>query len=310
MSHVYGQGDEAESLKVFELALELQVNHWDTADMYGAGHNENLVAQALKGRRDEVFLATKFGNVTDRSLTSHKDQVEQQLPWIVDGTPEYARKCIDASLQRLGTDQIDLYYLHRVDPVVPIEETVGAMADFVKEGKIANIGLSEVSPDTLRRAVKTHPIAAVQNEMSLWTRDSLNDVLPLCKELGIAYVPYSPLGRGFLTGTVETISEGDWRKGHPRFQPDAIAQNMKIVELVRSIASKHKASPAQIAIAWVLAQGEHVCPIPGTKRLKYLQENVQTLEIGLSDNDIEELNNMSPAEGERYPEASMKFVAR
>lgn len=310
MSSVYGMSDEAECLRVLDRALELDVNHWDTADMYGAGHNESLLAKSLKGNRHRVFLATKFGNVTDRTLTSHKDQVEAQAPWIVDGTPEYARKCIDNSLMRLGVDHIDLYYLHRVDPVVPIEETVGAMADFVREGKVRNIGLSEVSTDTLSRAAKVHPIAAVQNEFSLWTRDSQWDVLPLCREMGIVYVPYSPLGRGFLTGTVESVPEGDWRKGHPRFQPENIESNQKIVDEVRAIAQKYEATPAQIAIAWVLAQGEHVCPIPGTKRIKYLEENVHSSSVELTLNDLDALNNISEPAGARYPEQAMKFLAR
>jgi len=309
MSHVYGQGDDSESLTVLDRALDLQVSHWDTADMYGSGHNETLVGKGVKGRRDRVFLATKFGNVVDRTLTSHRDQVERQAAWIVDGTPEYARKCIDASLLRLGVDHVDLYYLHRVDPLIPIEETVGAMAEFVQEGKVLNLGLSEVAADTIRRAVKVHPIAAVQNECSLWTRDSLSDVAPLCAELGIAYVPYSPLGRGFLTGGIEEVAEGDWRANHPRFQKDNLAANQRIVDEVRVIAKRVGVTPAQVAIAWVLAQGSHFCPIPGTKRIKYLEENVAAAEVELTAADMEVLDNLKPAEGERYPEHAMKYVS-
>lgn len=313
MSNVYGSGDEAESLRTLDRALELGVNHWDTADMYGAGHNETLVGRGLAGRRDQIFLATKFGNVVDRPMTSHQDLVADQAPWIVDGTPTYARKCVEASLRRLGTDHIDLYYLHRVDPRTPIEDTVGTMAEFVSTGKIRFIGLSEVSPDTLRRANAVHPISAVQNEFSLWTRDSQKDVLPLCAELGIAYVPYSPLGRGFLTGAIKNLgdlAENDWRRNHPRFQAAAISHNQRIVEEVTAIALRHEATPAQIALAWVLAQGDHVCPIPGTKHVKHLEENGRSAELALPAHDLQALDEISTAEGARYPETAMRFVAR
>ncbi|RYG86629.1 aldo/keto reductase, partial [bacterium] len=269
MSYAYGQPDDPSSLAVLARSLEIGVDHWDTADMYGAGENEKLLAKALPGVRDQVFLATKFGNVYDRSLTSHQDQVQANAGWIVDGTPEYARKSIDLSLGRLGVDHVDLYYLHRTDDLVPIEETVGAMAEFVKAGKVRALGLSECSAETLRRAHAVHPIAAVQSELSVWTRDYLPDVVPLCAELGIAFVAYSPLGRGFLTGAFnspEDFPEGDYRQRSPRFQGENFAKNKAIVDAVKEIADARGAKPGQVALAWVLAQGDHVVTIPGTKR--------------------------------------------
>ncbi len=311
MSFAYGKADQTEADAVFGRALELGVNFWDTADMYGAGHNEQLIGSYLKGKRDKVFLATKFVNVYDRTLTSHQDLVEQNVPWIVDGTPAYMKKAIDLSLQRLGVDHIDLYYAHRVDPRVPIEETVGAMGDLVQAGKIRYVGISEVRAETLQRAHKTFPIAAVQNEFSLWTRDTEEDVLPLCGELGIAYVPYSPLGRGFLTGQIKTIDDledGDWRRSNPRFAEENFTKNLELVDLVESVARRVGATPAQVALAWVLSRGEQVVPIPGTKRVKYLEDNAGSAEVQLSPADIEELSAIKPASGERYPEASMKYV--
>ncbi|MES1228060.1 MAG: aldo/keto reductase, partial [Armatimonadota bacterium] len=235
MSWAYGKPNDEESLLVLDRALELGVNHWDTADVYGAGENETLVSQRLRMKRDQVFLATKFGNVYDRSLTSHKDLVEAGQGWIVDGTPAYARKCVDASLSRLGIETIDLYYLHRVDPRVPIEETVGEMSRLVAEGKVKYIGVSEVGAETVRRANKIHPLAAVQNECSLWTRDSIDDVLPVCEELGIAFVAYSPLGRGFLTGQIKSpddLAPEDARRNHPRFQGENFQANLDTVAKV------------------------------------------------------------------------------
>lgn len=313
MSWAYGPGDEAESLRVLARSLELGCNFWDTADLYGAGENEQLLAKALKGHRDEVFLATKFGNVNDRSLTSHQDQVEANAPWIVDGTPSYVRKCVELSLQRLEVDVIDLYYQHRVDPLVPIEETVGEMAKLVEEGKVRFLGLSEAAEATVRKAHKTHPITALQSEYSLWTRDPEADVLPACKELGITFVPYSPLGRGFLTGRFESVDdlpEGDYRRSNPRWQGDNFQQNMRLVEVVKSIAARHDATPAQIALAWVLAQGENVVPIPGTKRVTYLEQNIGASSVRLTAKDLEELSALPEAEGLRYAEHLMPFVNR
>ncbi len=312
MSWAYGAGaTEQDAHAVLRRALELGVNHWDTADMYGAGENEKLIAPVVQERRDEIFLATKFGNVTDKSLTSHQDQVEANVGWIVDGTPEYARKCIDNSLQRLGVEQIDLYYLHRVDPLVPIEETIGVMAEFVKAGKVKHLGISEVSADTIRRAHSVHPIAAVQNEFSLWTRDFEADELPLTKELGIAFVPYSPLGRGFLTGEIKSLDDlapDDWRRNNPRFQGDNFAKNLEIVDQVQAIASAHDATPAQVALAWVLASGENVTPIPGTKRISRLQENAASASLDLSAEEIRALGEVMPPEGLRYPEGAMIYT--
>ena len=313
MSFAYGPADEQESLRVLDRALELGVNHWDTADLYGMGANEELLATALAGCRDDVFLATKFGNVFDRSMTSHQDLVAAQAGWIVDGTPAYARACLEASLTRLGVDHVDLFYLHRVDDRVPIEETVGGMAELVAEGKTRYIGLSEVVPDTLRRAYAVHPIAAVQNEFSLWTRDYAETVLPVAAELGIAFVPYSPLGRGFLTGTVtdpEQLDASDWRRHNQRLQGENFEANLRIVNVVRRIAAVHDATPAQVALAWVLAQGESVLPIPGTKRVRYLEQNAAAGDLELTAVELAELDQLGDATGLRYPEASMGFVAK
>lgn len=312
MSYAYGPADEAESLRVLDRALELGINHWDTADMYGPKINEELLAKALEGKRDKVFLATKFGNVYDRTLTTHQDQVAANAGWIVDGTPEYARKSIEGSLKRLNTDYIDLYYLHRIDTHVPIEETVGAMAELVKEGKVRHIGISEAAAETIRRAHATHPIAAVQNEFSLWTRDFAEEELPLCAELGIAFVAYSPLGRGFLTGSFaspDDIPEGDWRKTNPRFQGENFKINFEIVNRVQAIASRLGAEPAQVALAWTLAQGEHIVPIPGTKRVSYLEQNAAAADITLTQEDLDSLGEFTPS-GTRYPEAMMDFTAK
>jgi len=313
MSWAYGPGDPEGGLATLIRALELGVNHWDTADLYGSGDNEKLLAQALKGRRDDVFLATKFGNVYDRSLTSHQDLVEANAGWIVDGTPEYARKSVELSLQRLEVDVIDLYYLHRIDDRVPIEETIGAMAEFVKEGKVRYLGISEAAATTIRRAHATHPISAVQNEMSLWTQDFIAEELPVTAELGIAFVPYSPLGRGFLTGAFRTngdIAENDWRKQNPRFTEEALAANLKIVAIVEQVAAKHGVLPSQVALAWLLSLSDNVLPIPGTKRVKYLEQNAAAADVTLTQEDLELLASVPPAEGTRYPEAFMAFSAR
>ena len=313
MSAFYTGGDRAESLAVLDRALELGVDFWDTADMYGAGENEKLLSETLRTRRNRVFLATKFANVYDRSLTSYQDKVAANAPYIIDGTPEYVRKAVDASLARLGTDHIDLYYQHRVDPNVPIEETVGAMAELVEAGKVKALGLSEASAETIRRAHAVHPIAAVQSELSLWTQDFLDDVVPLTGELGIAFVPYSPLGRGFLTGALkdlDSLQPDDWRRANPRFQGEALAANRKIVEAVEAVASRLGVKTSHVALAWVLAQGDHVVPIPGTKRVAYLEENTAAADVVLSDGDLAELDAIPAPEGTRYPEAMMGNVNR
>lgn len=311
MSFAYGPADEQESIQVLNRALELGVNFWDTADMYGAGKNEELLAKVLKDRRSEVFLATKFANVYDRTQTSHQDLVAANPPFIVDGTPEYVRKSCESSLRRLGIDQIDLYYQHRVDPRVPIEDTVGAMARLVEEGKVRFLGLSEASAANIRKAHATHPIAALQTEYSLWTRDVEAEILPTVRELGIAFVPYSPLGRGFLTGEIKSIDDlpaDDWRRMNPRFMGENFQKNFEIVDRVKAIADKKEATPAQIALAWVLAQGQDLIPIPGTKRIKYLEQNVRSADIQLTPEELADLNSIRPPAGERYPEAAMAAV--
>lgn len=312
MSWAYGPASSAEdSHKVLNRALELGVNFWDTADLYGAGHNEELVGPVVRERRSEIFLATKFANVYDRTLTSHQDQVEANAPWVVDGTPEYIRKAVDLSLQRLGIDQIDLYYQHRVDPKVAIEESVGAMAELVKEGKVKYLGLSEVSATTIRKAHAVHPISAVQNEFSLWTRDFEEEEIPVTAELGIAFVPYSPLGRGFLTGKIEsvdTLSDDDYRKTSPRLTDGNLEANMAIVDVVRSVAESKGATPAQIVLAWVLAAGEHVIPIPGTTKVHRLEENAAAIDIELSADELAKLSSVQEASGARYAPVAMAFT--
>lgn len=310
MSQSYGPADEDESLRVLDRAIELGCNFWDTADMYGAGKNELLLAKALKKYRAQVFLATKVGNVYDRSLTSHQDQVQAGQTRIVDGTPEYIRKCMDLSLQRLGVEAVDLYYLHRVDPLVPIEETVGAMAELVKQGKARYLGLSEAGAATIRRAAQAHPIAALQSEYSLWTRHVEREILPTCRELGIAFVPFSPLGRGFLTGAVQTtenMTAGDFRLSSPRFQGENFEKNQEIVEVIKGIAGKYGATPAQVALAWVLAQGGDILPIPGTKRVAYLEQNLAAAELQLDARDLAELGKIH-VHGARYSEENQRYV--
>ncbi len=304
MSEFYGEGDDAESLNVIHRALDLGVTFIDTADMYGVGHNEELVGRALKGRRDSVILATKFGHM--RAPTGERLGIN--------GRPDYVRKACDASLQRLGVERIDLYYQHRVDPNVPIEDTVGEMSRLVEEGKIGFLGLSEAGPQTIRRAHATWPIAALQTEYSLWSRDPEEDILPTLRELGIGFVPYSPLGRGFLTGrfpTREAIPEDDYRRTAPRFAEGNIEKNRQLLRTVEGIAERHAARPSQVALAWVLAQGEDIVPIPGTKRMKYLEENADSVNVTLSADDLAELSEtFAPGKvsGERYGEASLKMV--
>ena len=300
MSEFYGPGDEEESLRTIHLALELGVTFLDTADMYGPFTNEVLVGKAIAGQHERVVIATKFGNerLTDGTRIG------------INGTPEYVRKACDASLQRLGVDTIDLYYQHRVDKSTPIEDTVGAMAELVQAGKVKHLGLSEASPATIRRAHAVHPITALQSEYSLWSRDPEGDLLSTLRELGIGFVPYSPLGRGFLTGqfkTPEDIPEGDFRRNNPRFQGDNFYKNLKLVEEIRTMATEKNATPGQLALAWVLAQGNDIVPIPGTKRTSYLRENVGAAEVVLTSEDLQRLDKIAPkdiAEGERYPDMS------
>jgi aryl-alcohol dehydrogenase-like predicted oxidoreductase len=298
MSEFYGTADEAGGIETIRRALDLGVTFLDTADMYGPFTNEMLVGKAIQGRRDQVQLATKFGNERRPDGTRVG----------INGRPEYVRAACDASLQRLGVDHIDLYYQHRVDRSVPIEETVGAMSELVAAGKVRHLGLSEASVDTIRRAHAVHPITALQTEYSLWTRHVEDEILPTLRELGIGLVPYSPLGRGFLTGTItstDSLDADDFRRHNPRFQGDALEANLKIVEAVRTVAERKGATPGQLALAWVLAQGEDVVPIPGTKRVGYLEENVAAAGVELSRADLDELAAAVPdAVGERYPDMS------
>ncbi len=306
MSEFYAGRDEAESVATIHRALELGVDFLDTADMYGPYKNEELVGRAIKGRRGEVMLATKFGNMRgdDGSFLG------------VNGQPEYVRRACEASLRRLQVETIDLYYQHRVDPKTPIEETVGEMARLVEEGKVRYLGLSEAAPDTIRRAHAVHPISALQTEYSLWSRDPEDGLLDVCRELGIGFVPYSPLGRGFLTGefkTPEDLAPDDYRRNAPRFQGENFAKNLELVEHIEQLAAEKGCTPAQLALAWVLAQGETIVPIPGTKRRKYLEQNVAALEVSLSESDLKRIDEVAPkgiAAGTRYPEAGMAAVNR
>jgi len=299
MSEFYGTADEGEAIATIHRALELGIDFLDTADMYGRGTNEELVGKAISDRRDEVVLATKFGNV--RSGDGSRE---------VRGDAEYVRQACDASLRRLGLDHVDLYYQHRVDFRVPIEETVGAMAELVEAGKVRHLGLSEASPETIRRAHSIHPISALQSEYSLWTRDPEDGVLDTCRELGIGFVAYSPLGRGFLTGQIrsaEDLDEGDFRRSNPRFQGANFQRNLDLVARVEEIAEEKGRAPGQIALAWVLSRGDDVVPIPGTKRRRYLEENAEAADVELTDEELERLEQAFPkgaAAGERYPDMS------
>jgi aryl-alcohol dehydrogenase-like predicted oxidoreductase len=306
MSEFYGARNDEDSIATSHSALDLGVTFLDTADMYGCGENERLVCRALKGHRHQIVLATKFGNVRD----------EQGNFLGVNGRPEYVRQCCDASLQRLGVEVIDLYYQHRVDPQVPIEETVGAMGELIRVGKVRYLGLCEAAAATIRRAIKAYPIAALQTEYSLWTRDVEADILPLCRELGIGFVPYSPLGRGFLTAKIQKLDDlaaNDWRRRNPRFQAENFEQNLLLVKRLEGLAQRKGCTPAQLALAWVLAQGQEIVPIPGTKRRSYLEENVAALSVELTAKDVAELNAAAPpgiTAGARYPAQAMAALNR
>jgi aryl-alcohol dehydrogenase-like predicted oxidoreductase len=294
---------DAESIRTIQRALDLGVTHIDTAEIYGPYANEELVGRAIKGRRDEVVLATKFGFV------SHAGSG----PGVLDSSPANIRTAVEGSLKRLGTDHIDLYYQHRVDPNTPIEDTVGALAELVAEGKVRHIGLSEAGPATIRRAHAVHPVAALQTEYSLWTRDPEGELLPLLRELGIGFVPYSPLGHGFLTGKIrspEELADDDWRKTNPRFTGENFQRNLRIVDEVEAVASEAGATPAQVALAWLLAQGDDIAPIPGTKRVSRVEENTAADHLELSAEQIDRLNNLTPAAGERHEEAQMTTIDR
>ncbi|MFF3465200.1 aldo/keto reductase [Streptomyces sp. NPDC001984] len=307
MSAFYGSADEDEGIRTIQRALDLGIDFLDTAQMYGPLTNESLVGRAIRGHRDEYVIATKFNYRMDDAVPGDMSTVGPQ-----DGSAEHVRSSVHGSLERLGTDYIDLYYQHRVDPKVPIEETVGALAELVAEGKVRHIGLSEAAPETIRRANAVHPVTAVQTEYSLWTRDPENGVLPTCRELGIGFVPYSPLGRGFLAGrfsSPEELDENDFRRSGPRFTGDNLDANLRLAAKVKEIAAEKDVTPAQLAIAWVLAQGEHLVPIPGTKRRTYLEQNAAAVDVELTKEDLARIDaELPPVAGERYDEAGMRTV--
>ena len=307
MSEFYGDRDDAESLATIDRAIDLGITFFDTADIYGPHTNEELVGRGIRGKRHRVVIATKFGILRDSDTPEFRG---------INGKPEYVKQACEASLRRLGIDCIDLYYQHRVDPETPIEETVGAMAELVRAGKVRYLGLSEAGAETIRRAHAVHPITALQSEYSLWTRDPEDKVLGVCRELGIGFVPYSPLGRGFLTGQIkrfEDLAADDYRRTAPRFQGENFQRNLDLVSQVSEIAAEKRCTPAQLALAWVLAQGEDIVPIPGTKRRKYLRENVDALDVMLNADDLERIDEVAPkdvAAGSRYPEAMMRLLGK
>jgi aryl-alcohol dehydrogenase-like predicted oxidoreductase len=307
MSDFYGGRDDQESVATIHRALDVGITFFDTADMYGPHTNEKLLGRALMGHRERVIIATKFGILRDPARPDHRG---------ISGKPDYVRKACEESLRRLGVDVIDVYYQHRVDPETPVEETVGAMSELVRKGKVRFLGLSEASAETIRRAHAVHPITALQSEYSLWTRDPEKEVLGVCRELGIGFVPYSPLGRGFLAGQIkrfEDLPEDDYRRSSPRFQGNNFQSNLELVERIGEIAHEKRCTPAQLALAWVVAQGNDIVPIPGTKRRKYLQENIGALDVALTSKDLARINEVSPHEtvaGARYPDWAMEMVNR